>query len=137
MNVSDLLESARTIAVVGCSPIPSHTSHYIAKYLIRAGYDVIPVNPYHAELLGRKCYPDVSSIPHDVEIDIVNVFRRSHFTADTVRDVARRAEQTGKRPVIWTQIGVHAPEAQALAEASDLPYVANRCIMVDHGRVAV
>jgi uncharacterized protein len=136
MNVAEILSSAQTIAVVGCSPRPSHTSHYIAKYLIRAGFEVIPVNPYHQELLERPCYPDLVSIPQDVEIDIVNVFRRSQFTAETVRDAVTRAGTTDQRPVIWTQYGVHSAEAQQLAEAAGLPYIASRCIMVDHGSLA-
>lgn len=136
MDVVDLLSRARTIAVVGCSPRPSHTSHYIARYLIRAGYTVIPVNPYHDEMLERRCYPDLVSIPEDEELDIVNVFRRSNFTADTVRDAAERARATGQHPVIWTQYGVHSAEAQDLAARAGLPYVASRCIMVEHGRLA-
>lgn len=135
MDIPTLLRSARTIAVVGCSPKSSHTSHRIAQYLLRAGYEVVPVNPYHEELLDRPCYPDLVSIPEDVEVDIVNVFRRSNFTADTVRDAAARAEQTGQRPTIWTQLGVHSAEAQDAAKAADLPYIASRCIMVDHAGI--
>lgn len=135
MDIQSVLRDARTIAVVGCSPKAMHTSHYIAKYLIRAGYDVIPVNPYHDELLDRPCYPDLCSIPGDSVIDIVNVFRRSNFTAATVEDAAQRARETGQRPVIWTQLGVHSSEAQNLARKEGLPYVAERCIMVDHGRL--
>lgn len=136
MDPYALLRTARTIAVVGCSPRESQTSHYIARYLIDAGYEVIPVNPHHDELLGRPCYPDLVSIPGDVEIDIVNVFRRSNFTADTVQDAAERSRSTGRQPVIWTQLGVHSMEAQELAEQANLPYIASRCIMVDHGRMA-
>jgi uncharacterized protein len=132
MNLADLLRSARTIAVVGCSPKASHTSHRIANYLIRVGYDVIPINPYHDELLERPCYPNLVSIPEDVEVDIVNVYRRSQFTADTVRDAAERSARTGQYPTIWTQLGVHSPEAQQEAEAAGLPYIASRCIMIDH-----
>jgi uncharacterized protein len=135
MDIPSLLRSARTIAVVGCSPRSSHTSHYIAQYLIGAGYDVIPVNPYHEELLGVPCYPDLASIPDDVQIDIVNVFRRSEFTADTVADAAARKERTGCTPTIWTQLGVHSLVAQQAAAAAGLPYIASRCIMVDHGRL--
>jgi uncharacterized protein len=136
MDPDAVLRNARTIAVVGCSPRPSHTSHYIAQYLMDAGYTVIPVNPYHDELLGERCYPDLVSIPATTAIDIVNVFRRSEFTADTVRDAAKRAMSTGRQPVIWTQLGVHSAEAQKAAEEAGLPYVASRCIMVDHGKMA-
>ena len=132
MEIKDALQRARTIAVVGCSPRGSQTSHRIAQYLQGAGYRVIPVNPYHEEILGEPCYPDLQSIPEDVEVDVVNVFRRPQFTPGVVEDAVARGAATGDRPLIWTQIGVHNPEAQRLAEAAGLPYVANRCIMVDH-----
>ena len=126
------LRSARTIAVVGCSPRGFQTSHRIARYIQDAGFQMVPVNPNHSEILGETAYPDLVSIPDDVQIDIVDVFRRSEFTADVVRDAADRAERTGQHPLIWTQIGVHSPEAEALAAEAGLPYVANRCLMVDH-----
>ena len=131
-NLKEALATAQTIAVVGCSPRGFQTSHRIARYLQHAGYRVIPVNPNHDEILGETAYPDLQSIPPEVEIDIVNVFRRSEHTRGVVADTAERAEATGQRPLVWTQLGVHSPEAEALAEKESLPYVAERCIMVDH-----
>lgn len=132
MDLQTVFESARTIAVYGCSARTTQTSHRIAVYLQRAGYAVVPVNPYHDELLGVPCYPDLLSIPEDVEIDIVNVFRQPRHTEAAVKDAVDRSERTGERPLIWTQIGVSSQAAKALAAEHDLPYVANRCIMVDH-----
>lgn len=131
-DIATVLRGARTIAVVGCSPRGFQTSHRIARYIQSAGFAMIPVNPNHDEILGEPAYPDLASIPDDVEVDIVDVFRRPEFTADVVRDAIARAERTGDRPVIWTQIGVHAPEAEQLAAEAGLPYVADRCLMVDH-----
>ena len=131
-DVAALLRAARTIAVVGCSPRGFQTSHRIARYIQGAGFEMIPVNPNHDEILGATAYPDLVSIPDDVQIDIVDVFRRPEFAADVVRDAADRAERTGHRPAIWTQIGVSSPEAEQLAADAGLPYVANRCLMVDH-----
>jgi predicted CoA-binding protein len=132
VEISDVLQNARTIAVVGCSPRAFQTSHRIAEYLQRVGYRVVPVNPYQEEILGERCYPDLQHIPEYVDVDIVNVFRRSEFTPGVVEDAVARMEATGDRPLIWTQLGVHHPEAERLAEEAGLPYVANRCIMVDH-----
>ncbi len=131
-DIASVLRGARTIAVVGCSPRGFQTSHRIARYIQNAGFQMIPVNPNHDEVLGETAYPDLDSIPDDVSIDVVDVFRRPEFTADVVRDAARRSERTGDRPLIWTQIGVHSDEAERLAEAASLPYVADRCLMVDH-----
>lgn len=132
MDLRDALQDAQTIAVVGCSPRATRTSHVIAQYLQDAGYRVVPVNPHRDELLGEPCYPDVASIPADVQVDVVNVFRRPEHTPGVVEETAQRAEATGQHPLVWTQLGVHHPDAEQRAEEAGLPYVANRCIMVDH-----
>ena len=130
------LRSARTIAVVGCSPRGFQTSHRIARYIQDAGFQMVPVNPNHGEILGETAYPDLVSIPDDVEVDIVDVFRRPEFTASVVRDAVDRMERTGQRPLVWTQLGVHSAEAERLAAEAGLPYVADRCLMVDHAALA-
>jgi predicted CoA-binding protein len=135
MDILSALEDARTIAVVGCSPRETRTSHRIARYLQDAGYTVVPINPYHDELLGLPCYPDLLHVPEDTAIDIVNVFRQPRFTEGVVQDTVDRSERTEERPLIWTQLGVSTREAQELAAAHDLPYVPNRCIMVEHARM--
>ena len=131
-DIAAVLRDARTIAVVGCSPRGFQTSHRIARYIQDAGIRMVPVNPHHDEVLGEAAYPSLDAIPDDVEVDVVDVFRRPEFVPDVVRDAAARAERTGRRPVIWTQIGVHSPEAQRLAGEAGLPYVADRCLMIDH-----
>jgi len=130
-----ILESAETIAVVGCSATPTRTSHKIARYLQDRGYRVVPVNPKYDEVLGEPCYPDLPSIPADVELDIVDIFRAPEHTADMVRSAIERAEQTGTRPVIWTQLGVSSTEAKTEADEAELPYVRNRCIKIEYDRL--
>lgn len=129
-----LLHDVRTIAVVGCSDSPYTTSHAIAGYLIREGFDVIPVNPHHDEVHGRACYPSVEDVPYTTVVDLVCIFRRPAFTAEMVRSVVRRVAVTGETPVVWTQVGVHSPEAERVAGEAGLVYVRNRCIMVEHAR---
>lgn len=136
MDIKSILENAKTIAVVGCSPRSSRTSHRIAQYLQERGYKIVPINPHHDELLGEPCYPNLDSIPDNVEIDIVDIFRRPQFTLEVVNDAILRSIRTGHKPVIWTQIGVHSQEAQRAAEEAGFEYVANRCTLVEHGRVA-
>ncbi len=135
-NLADLLDTTETIAVVGCSARSSRTSHQIARYLQNAGYRVIPVNPNYDEVCGEQAYPDLTSIPHDITIDVVDIFRASEHTADMVRGAIERAEQTGRTPVIWTQLGVSSEEAKQLAEDAGLPYVENKCMKVEHMRHA-
>ncbi len=133
-DLPGLLHAAKTIAIVGCSDRPGRTSHRIARYLRDAGFDVYPVNPFHEEVLGLTCYPSVDAVPDDVVIDVIDIFRRPKFTADVVRDVLKRASRLGRKPVVWTQIGVSSSEAKQLAIDNGLVYVANRCTMVEHAR---
>ena len=125
--IRDLLERARTIAVVGCSPKPSRDSHRIASYLLDAGYAVVPVNPGYDEILGQRCYPDLATIPEATTLDIVNVFRRpEHVPAVAEAAIERRAG------ALWLQLGVANPAAERRAVDAGLQVVSNRCIMVEH-----
>ena len=116
---------ARRIAVVGLSDDVTRPSHGIGEYLMSHGFDVVPVNPNHNEVLDRPCYPTLAAVPGP--IDVVNVFRRPEFCADVVRD----AIAAGAKGV-WLQSGIYNAEAKRLAEAAGIDYVENRCIMVEH-----
>ena len=126
-QIRDLLESSRTIAVIGCSPKPDRASHRVAAYLQRVGYRMIPVNPGVNEILGERCYSDLASIPADVEIDIVDVFRRPEH----IPLIAEAAVARGVR-ALWLQLEVTNPEAERLAAAAGLVVVSNRCIKIEH-----
>jgi hypothetical protein len=108
---------------------PSRPSHYVSEYLIAQGKEVVPVNPNHTRVLGRPCYASLADVPGSV--DLVNVFRRPAACADVVRDTIR----IGARG-IWLQSGITNAEAQQLARDANIPYVQNRCIMVEHSRRA-
>jgi predicted CoA-binding protein len=122
-----LLRDARTIAVVGLSPKPERPSHGVARYLQRAGYQVVPVNPNHAEILGERSYPTLAAAARDHTIDVVDVFRRSEQAGAVVDDAI------SIRPrLIWLQQGVMDPAAQARAETAGIPCVMDRCLAVEH-----
>jgi predicted CoA-binding protein len=121
----DRMLQARRVAVVGMSDDPSRPSHGIGSYLIAHGYDVVPVNPTHAQVMGRKCYAMLSDVPG--EIDLVNVFRRPEFCGR----VAREAIAVGAKG-IWLQSGIRNEEARELAEEAHIDFVQDRCIMVEH-----
>lgn len=123
-----LLIRARRIAVVGLSPDPTRPSHDVAAYLLRQGYDVIPVNPAVREVLGRRAYPDLAAVPGPV--DIVNVFRRP----EAVPEVADAAVGTGAG-TLWLQLGVIHPDAARRARAAGLAVVMDRCLKVEHRRL--
>ena len=128
----ELLREARTIAVVGCSPRPARASHEVARYLQSAGYTIVPVNPGHDEILGRRCYPSLAAAAQAQPLDVIDVFRRSD-RAGAVVD-----EAIALRPrLIWLQLGVHDEAAAARAEAAGIPCIMDRCLMVDHQRLEV
>jgi hypothetical protein len=121
----NLLETSRRIAVVGCSPKPERDSHMIARYLIGAGYDVVPVNPGQSRILDRDCYPDVTSIPGGV--DIVDIFRSPELVPPVVEDAI-----AAKAKAVWMQLGVGNDDAAERASEAELLVVMERCIMVVH-----
>lgn len=126
------LRSSRVIAIVGCSGRTSRTSHTIARYLLSNGFEIVPVNPNYDKILGLDCYPSIADIPDGVRVDIVNIFRNPRHTAGIVREVIEFRDARGYTPLIWTQLGVSSLEAAEIAAAENIPYVANRCIMVEH-----
>jgi len=130
----DVLDAARTIAVVGLSPRPTRPSHGVARYLQDAGYRIVPVNPGHTTILGEKSYPTLTAAAADHAIDIVDVFRRSEFVGAIVD------EAIGVQPpprLIWLQLGVVDDAAQARAQAAGIACVMDRCLMVDHRALGV
>ena len=116
---------AGRIAIVGLSDDPSRPSYQIASYLQGEGYEVVPVNPTHATVMGLKSYPSLKDVPG--EVDVVNVFRRPEFCADVTRD----AIAIGAKGV-WLQSGVRNEEAKRLAQSAGIDFVQDRCIMVEH-----
>lgn len=133
-DIQKILKEATTVAMIGCSPNEYRTSNYAAKFLQDKGYRVIPVNPEAGEIYGEKSYDKLTDIPSDVQIDIVNVFRNSEFSAKAAQHTADWKKQTGQAPVVWTQLDVSSSEAEKIAEENELPYIKNRCIMVEWDR---
>src|SRR2546428_14144958 len=97
--VRDVLTKYKPIAVVGMSKNPEKEAHTVPKYMIERGYDVVPVNPTATEILGRKSYPNLSSVPGGY--DIVDVFRPS----PDVPAVVDEAIKDGRGKGIWTHSG--------------------------------
>ncbi len=124
-RITELLQQAKTIAVVGLSDSPMRTSYDVSEYMQRQGYRIIPVNPAIASALGEKSYPALSDVP--VKIDIVNVFRRSVFVPEIVDEVIRL-----KLPALWLQEGVIHEEAAEKARQAGIFVVMDRCILKEH-----
>ena len=130
VSVETMLRQSRTIAVVGLSPKEARPSNMVARYLIDAGYEVVPVNPGQREILGLPCYPDLASVP--VPVDIVDIFRNPK----DVPPIVQSAIDIGAKAV-WMQLGVVNEEAAAAAEEAGLGVVMDRCIKVEHQRLGL
>jgi len=125
--ISELLRSAKTIAVVGLSSNPLRPSHEVASYLQSTGYKIIPVNPNESEVLGQKAYARLEDIP--VPVDIVDVFRRP----EEVTPVADSAIAIHAK-ALWLQLGIRNEPAAAKAHDAGLLVVEDACLLVEHKR---
>jgi hypothetical protein len=119
----------KNISVVGMSTNPAKAGHFVPKYLMKVGYNIIPVNPNSSEILGLKSFSKVSEINLDVEI--VDVFRKSEDVSDVVLDTLKKS---GIK-VIWLQEGIHNKEAEQTAKSKGIDVVFNRCMMAEHIRL--
>ncbi len=131
--IRGILNTVKTIAMVGVSANTSRPSYFAFKYLLERGYRMIPVNPGLAgqELLGHKVYARLADIPEAV--DMVDIFRASQYAVGIVEE----ALALKPRPqVIWMQLGIRNDEAARLAEANGLKVVMNRCPKIEYGRLS-
>ena len=128
-TIRKILSHTKTVAMVGLSPKTERPSHFVATYLQSEGYRVIPVNPRADEILGEKAYPDLLSIPDDIEIDMVDVFRRP----EECLAIAEQAVEIGAKS-LWTQLQVVNLEAGEVAVKGGLDVVMDRCVKIEHGR---
>jgi predicted CoA-binding protein len=124
-----ILRSYRVWAVVGCSSNPRRPSYGVSRYLVRAGYEVVPVNPRETEVHGLTAHPDLRSVPDALRarIEVVDIFRRP----DLVLPHVEEAIEIGAKAV-WMQLGVWNQEAAELAAHAGLLVVMNRCPAIDH-----
>ena len=118
-----LLGQVHTIAVVGLSSKPNRPSLSVAGYLQEHGYRIVPVNPRETEVLGEPAYPTLRDIPPDIEVDVVDVFRRAEETPEVARD----AVAIGAK-VLWLQEDIISEEAATIATAGGLDVIMGVCI---------
>ena len=123
--ITDVLQRARTIAVVGLSANPLRPSHGVTAYMQSRGYRIIPVNPNIEECLGEKAYASLCDVPE--KIDIVNIFRRPEFVPEIVDEAVRL-----KVPAIWMQEDVIHEKAAEKARQAGILVVMDRCILKEH-----
>ena len=131
--IRGILNTVKTIAMVGASEKENRPSYFAFKYLLERGYRMIPVNPGHAghSMLGQTIYARPADIPEP--IDMVDIFRGPQYALAIVQE----ALALSPRPqAIWMQLGIRNDEAAALAEANGLKVVMNRCPKIEYGRLS-
>lgn len=127
MTIETIL-NYKNIAVVGISDDPARPSHYVASFLADHGYNIFPVNPKLTEWEGKKCYPDLLSIP--VKVDVVDIFRRSEAVPPIVDEaIAIKAR------AVWMQEGIVNEEAAAKARKAGIEVVMDRCMKKEYDRL--
>jgi len=127
-EIAQILQQAKTIAVVGISHKEDRDSHKVAKYLKEHGYKMIPVNPKYTEVLGEKCYPSLQDVPE--RIDIADIFRNLEAIPGIVDEAIAAGVGT-----VWMQLGLAHNEAARKAEAAGLRVVMNKCTKIEHYRL--
>ena len=123
-----VLADCKTVAIVGLSDDPQRASHRIGKYLKENGYKIVPVNPNLSEVLGEKAYPDLASIPF--EVDLVDVFRRQ----EDIDAVVEEALKINPKAV-WLQLNLTCPGDKNRVKNAGTDLVEDCCIMVEHRRL--
>jgi len=131
--IRGILNTVKSIAMVGASDKESRPSYFAFKYLLERGYNMIPINPGRAgeAMLGRHIYARLADVPEP--IDMVDIFRNARYAPAIVEE----ALALNPRPkVIWMQLGVRNDQAAALAEANGMKVVMNRCPKIEYGRLS-
>lgn len=126
-----ILERSSTFAVVGASPRPDRPSHGVIRVLLDHGYRVLPVTPRADQVLGLATYPDLASIPDDIHIDVVDIFRRSEYAGAHV-DAAIAIGASA----VWMQLGVIDHAAAERARRAGIDVVMDRCPAIELRRYA-
>lgn len=129
-----ILRESKTFAAVGVSMNPVRPSYFVARYLSLRGYRVIPINPGHAGeiLFSEEIRARLSDIPDDIEVDVVDIFRRSEHVLPIVEDAL---EARPELKTIWMQVGVQNAEAALLAESRGKQVIQNRCPKIEYQRL--
>jgi predicted CoA-binding protein len=122
---TETILSYKNIAVVGISDNPERPSYDVASFLEEHGYNIIPVNPTLTEWKGKKCYPDLKSIP--VKVDVVDIFRRPEAVPPVVDEAIEI-----KAKAVWMQLGIVNEEAAAKARAAGIEVVMDKCMKIEY-----
>ena len=126
-ELKEIFKNCKTVAVVGISSKEDRPSYRVASYLQSKGYRIIPIRPDGDTILDEKVYPHLMEIPKEIEIDVVDIFRKSEEVPPIVEEAIRRGTK-----IVWMQEGVIHQEAAEKAQNAGLKVVMDRCIKKEH-----
>jgi len=126
-ELKEIFKNCKTVAIVGISPKEDRPSYRVASYLQSKGYRIIPIRPDGDTILDEKVYPHLMEIPKEIEIDVVDIFRKSEEVPPIVEEAIRRGTK-----IVWMQEGVIHQEAAEKAQNAGLKVVMDRCIKKEH-----
>lgn len=129
-DIRDLLQQARTIAVIGAKDKPGQPVDNVGQYLIQAGYRVVPVHPKRKNVWGLETWPSILDIPFPV--DIIDVFRAPDYCPDHAREVL----ELNYTPLcFWMQLGIRCPEAGEILKNQPITVIQDKCLKIEHERL--
>jgi len=133
-TVRSILETYKTVAVVGLSRDPEKDSYKVAEYLKSKGYRIVPINPSADEILGERCYKSLLDMPESLQktVEIIDIFRPSRDVSSIVDEAVELRKKHGKPHVIWMQLGIKNEEAAKRASEAGFEVVMDRCMMNEH-----
>lgn len=125
MDIKQILDSAKNIAIIGLSPDEDKPSNMISRYLIKENYNVFPIYPKFETILNQKVYRSLDEIKE--HIDIVVMFRKGVYAKNLIKECIENKVKT-----LWLQLGITNKEAREIASQNDINFIEDRCIMVEH-----
>jgi uncharacterized protein len=137
-QINEILKRYRVVAVVGLSADSERDSYSVSAYLQEQGYQIIPVNPFVGEVLGEKSYPSLLEIPPEIQktIEIVDIFRQPKNVPPIIEQAIKLKQLFGRPLVVWMQLGVVNEQSAQEARRAGLGVVMDKCLMVEHRRLA-
>jgi len=127
-QMKKIFEKTKIIAIIGCSPNKEKASNIVATYLQSVGFKIVPVYPKEDMILGEKVYRSLSDIPNDIDIDIVDIFRKP----DVIASVVDEAISRGDIKYVWTQLGLVNNTAAKKAQDNAMEVIQNHCTKIEH-----
>lgn len=128
MNIKEILQTSKTIAVVGLSPDESKPSHYVSKFMQEKGYQIYPIYPKFDEILCRKVYRNLCEINDD--IDIVLIFRKGEYAEVLIDEIILKKAKT-----LWLQLGIKNEIVKFKALKNRINFIEDKCIMIEYKNI--